>query len=40
MENTIIDGFDNNKNPNEVLKYKLREYFDGKIVRKDLTKKN
>lgn len=39
MENTIIDGFDNNKNPNEVLKYKLREYFDGKIVRKDLTKK-
>ena len=39
MENTIIDGFDNNENPNEVLKHKLREYFDGKIVRKDLTKK-
>lgn len=27
------------EDPNEVLKYKLRQNFDGKIVRKDLTKK-
>ena len=26
------------ENPNEVIDRKLRKYFDGKIVRKDLTK--
>ena len=31
-----MDSFDN---PREELKAKLREHFDGKIVRKDLTKK-
>lgn len=35
MENNRIDGMES---PNAILNKKLRQYFDGKIVRKDLTK--
>ena len=34
-----MDAVDVNENTREIIKNKLREYFDGKIVRKDLTKK-
>lgn len=34
-----MDGFDENKDLRQELRMKLRENFDGKIVRKDLTKK-
>ena len=35
MEETRLEKIDN---PNAVLNRKLRQFFDGKIVRKDLTK--
>lgn len=34
-----MDGFDTNLSVRERIKDKLRRNFDGKIVRKDLTKK-
>lgn len=34
-----MDAVDVNENTREIIKNKLRKYFDGKIVRKDLTKK-
>ncbi len=34
-----MDGFDTNLSVRERIKDKLRQNFDGKIVRKDLTKK-
>ena len=36
---TVMEEFENISNPSEELKIKLRKSFDGKIVRKDLTKK-
>ncbi|MCM1231674.1 MAG: protease Lon-related BREX system protein BrxL [Ruminococcus flavefaciens] len=35
----INESFAENENPNEIIKEKLRRFFDGKVVRKDLTKK-
>ena len=35
---TDLNKFDEVDNPNTVINKKLRQYFDGKIVRKDLTK--
>ncbi|MDD4492967.1 MAG: protease Lon-related BREX system protein BrxL [Eubacteriales bacterium] len=37
-ENKIDVELENDENPNESIDKKLRNYFDGKIVRKDLTK--
>lgn len=35
----MVDVFETGENTREITKGKLRQYFDGKIVRKDLTKK-
>lgn len=35
-----MDDFETNASTREIIKDKLRQNFDGKIVRKDLTKKN
>lgn len=40
MNENKNDVFANDANENEIIKQKLRRHFDGKIVRKDLTKKN
>lgn len=39
MNENKNDVFANDANENEIIKQKLRRHFDGKIVRKDLTKK-
>lgn len=39
MNDMINESFSENENPNEIIKEKLRRFFDGKVVRKDLTKK-
>ena len=34
-----MSGFETTSDTREIIKEKLREHFDGRIVRKDLTKK-
>ena len=38
MENIKLDGLYETEDKREEIKQKLRQYYDGRIVRKDLTK--